>query len=122
MPTEPDLPKFDALRDFLNAQTGVSEHIKRPITTWIDKLEEWSKDRLTEKEQLEDQLRDFEEDQEKIIADAETWRWLQDDLHDVRLGLSDWHEFWEHWAEPTPWIGERTEGGRSERYGEPWER
>jgi hypothetical protein len=111
MPTDPELPRFDALRDFLDAQTAVPEHVTTPVKKWINKLEEWSKDRLAEMKQLEDQVRGYEEVEREIMADTETWESLQYAMHDVRLGLAKAEEFFERWTDVPPWIGERAPGG-----------
>lgn len=120
MPTEPKLPKFDALRGYLDqtsqrlqglqvGDTSIAEALT-PVVTWVNKLEEWCKDRLTEIEQAEATVHAFEED--IALRSEEDMREAYDELtaaiHDFRRGLTEWPDIERMLPNP---LGERPAGG-----------
>lgn len=118
MPTKPDLPKFDALRGYLNQSTARLQpivagqvnlgEVMTPVLTWIDKLEQWSKDRLTELSQIQATLSGYEEAMSEDADMSGAYEELADALHDFRRGLKDWPEI--EVLLPNP-LGERAPGG-----------
>jgi chromosome segregation ATPase len=114
-----DLPNFDALRAYLAqsspGQANLSE-LLTPVGSWIDKLEEWSKDRLRELEDARDERFDAEQKRMETEADledaADAYRSLVETLHDFERGIRDWQEVQDLLPDPlgtftkgNPWQG-----------------
>jgi chromosome segregation ATPase len=113
-----DLPNFDALRAYLAqtlGQANLSE-LLMPVGSWIDKLEEWSKDRLRDLEDARDERFDADQKRMETEADledaADAYRSLVETLHDFERGIRDWQEVQDLLPDPlgtftkgNPWQG-----------------
>jgi chromosome segregation ATPase len=113
-----DLPNFDALRAYLAqtpGQANLSE-LLTPVGSWIDKLEEWSKDRLRDLEDARDERFDADQKRMETEADledaADAYRSLVETLHDFERGIRDWQEVQDLLPDPlgtftkgNPWQG-----------------
>jgi hypothetical protein len=118
-----DLPKFDALREYVDQKLRPKlapainpSEVLTPVSTWITKLETWSEARLRELKGAQSDLEDAEQKRMETEAEledaADAYKSLVETLHDFERGIRDWQEVHDLLPDPlgtftkgNPWQG-----------------